>query len=237
VTGSTPAVSRETAAPEPPEAARLLLGERLSAMVAYAGLLASDGVTRGLIGPHEVPRLWERHLLNCAVVADLIPQGACVDDVGSGAGLPGIVLAIHRPDLELVLVEPLLRRCVFLEEAVGVLELSNVAVVRQRAEERARSRPMRDVVTARAVAPLARLAAWSLPLLKPGGVLLALKGSSAGVELGEAQQVIGKLGGVGAEVVSIGGGVVDPATTVVRIFSAAARSGGRSPVRGGSSRS
>ena len=236
MSGSTPAVSRETAVPAPPESARLLLGERLSAMVAYAGLLASDGVTRGLIGPREVPRLWERHLLNCAVVADLIPRGASVDDVGSGAGLPGIVLAIHRPDLQVALVEPLLRRCVFLEEAVGALGLSNVVVVRQRAEERARSRPTCDVVTARAVAPLGRLAAWCLPLLKPGGVLLALKGSSAGVELGEAHEAIGRLGGVGAEVVSIGGGVVDPATTVVRVFRAPMRSGRPAPSRGGSSR-
>ena len=236
MTGSTPAVSRETDAPEPPESARLLLGERLPTMVTYAGLLASDGVTRGLIGPREVPRLWERHVLNCAVVADLIPDGATVDDVGSGAGLPGIVLAIHRPDLQVALVEPLLRRSVFLEEAVAVLGLSNAVVVRQRAQERARSRPACDVVTARAVAPLARLAGWCLPLLKPGGVLLALKGSSASVELGEAQEAIRRLGGVGAEVVSIGDGVLDP-TTVVRVFRAPARPGPRLPAREGQSRS
>jgi 16S rRNA (guanine527-N7)-methyltransferase len=187
-------------------------------MVAYAELLAAEAVLRGLIGPREVPRLWDRHLLNCAVVAELVPGGATVDDVGSGAGLPGIVLAIQRPDLQVALVEPLLRRTVFLEEAVQALGLSNVVVLRQRAEERARSRPSRDVVTARAVAPLQRLAGWCLPLLKPGGVLLALKGSAADEELQAARDVLPRLGGVGAEVVTVGGGVVDPATTVVRIY-------------------
>jgi len=217
VTGTSPAVSRETGAPEPPEAARALLGDRLATMVAYAELLASEAVLRGLIGPREVPRLWDRHLLNCAVVAELVPSGATVDDVGSGAGLPGIVLAILRPDLKVALVEPLLRRTVFLEEAVQTLGLSNVVVLRQRAEERASSRPSRDVVTARAVAPLERLAGWCLPLLKPGGVLLALKGSAADEELLAARDVLRRLGGVGAEVLRVGGDVVDPATTVVRI--------------------
>ena len=216
MTGSSPAVSRETGVPEPPEPARSLFGDRLPTMVAYAELLASDGVLRGLIGPREVPRLWERHLLNCAVVAELIPSGAHIDDVGSGAGLPGIVLAVHRPDVHVTLIEPLLRRTVFLEEAVTELGLANVTVVRQRAEERARSHPESDVVTARAVAPLERLAGWCLPLLKPGGVLLALKGSTAADELRSAQVALRKLGGAG-EVLLVGAGVVDPPTTVVRV--------------------
>ncbi len=195
----------------------MLFGSRLDAVVAYGALLAGDGVVRGLIGPREVPRLWERHLLNCGVVAELIPDGAHVDDVGSGAGLPGIVLALQRPDLEIALVEPLLRRTVFLEEVVAALGLTNVTVIRQRAEDRGSSRPLRDVVTARAVAPLERLARWCLPLLTPGGVLLALKGESAADELREAGPRVRNLGGVAAEVLSVGEGVVDPPTTVVRI--------------------
>jgi 16S rRNA (guanine527-N7)-methyltransferase len=217
VSGPLPVVSRETAVPDPPEAARALFGDRLDVVVAYVGLLATDGVVRGLIGPREVPRLWDRHILNCAAVAELIPAGALVDDVGSGAGLPGIVLAVQRPDLQIALVEPLLRRTVFLAEAVEQLGLTNVTVVRQRAEERAASQPQRDVVTARAVAPLERLAGWCLPLLKPGGVLLALKGSSAADELREASGSLRKLGGVGGEVVTVGVGLVDPPTTVIRV--------------------
>lgn len=213
---SLPAVSRETEVPEPPDPARTLFGDRLATMQEYAELLATEGVLRGLIGPREVPRLWERHLVNCAVVAELIPPGAEVDDVGSGAGLPGIVLAAHRPDIQVTLVEPLLRRTVFLEEAVAGLGLPNVVVVRQRAEERALTRPSRDVVTARAVAPLARLVGWCMPLLKPGGVLLALKGSTAADELRATQDLLRKLGVVG-EVLSVGSGVADPPTTVIRV--------------------
>jgi 16S rRNA (guanine527-N7)-methyltransferase len=189
--------------------------------------LAGEGVVRGLIGPREVPRLWERHLLNCAVVAEVVPHGARVDDVGSGAGLPGIVLGLIRPDLEIVLVEPLLRRSTFLEEACRWLGMTNVAVVRQRAEERAASHPDRDVVTARAVAPLSRLVGWCLPLLRPGGVLLALKGSSAGEELGASAKQIRAAGGVGGEILKLGAGIVEPPTTVVRITSDMARPAGR----------
>ena len=217
MTGSAADVSRETRAPEPPDAARVLFGKQLPTLRAYIDLLASDGVVRGLVGPREVPRLWERHVLNCAVTADLIPAGAQVDDVGSGAGLPGIVLAVHRPDLSVTLVEPSLRRTVFLNEAVEALRLENVVVLRLRAEERARSRPGRDVVTARAVAPLERLAGWCLPLLKPGGVLLAIKGSTAASELTDAEPALGALGGVEAEILTVGVGVVDPPTTVIRV--------------------
>src|SRR5262245_36061264 len=165
-------------------AADRLFGDRLTLAIAYARLLVTDGVTRGLIGPREAPRIWDRHLLNCAAVAELVPSGARVVDVGSGAGLPGIVLAVARPDVEVVLVEPLARRTVFLDAAVSALDLDRTTVVRARAEELApvRGRPRIDraeIVTARAVAPLDRLAAWCLPLVADGGRLLALKGESA----------------------------------------------------------
>ena len=119
---------------EPPPAARAIFGERLPLAIEYAALLATDGVVRGLIGPHEADRLWDRHLLNCAVLTDLLPEGARVVDVGSGAGLPGIVLACRRPDLRIDLVESLARRVAFLEHAVGALDLtSRVRVVHGRA--------------------------------------------------------------------------------------------------------
>ena len=142
----------------------------------FADLLATDGVVRGLIGPREVPRLWDRHLLNCALLGLGDPRGRHRGDVGSGAGLPGLVLAIRRPDLRVTLVEPLLRRTTFLTEVVEQLALANVEVVRDRAEELHGHRSF-DVVTSRAVAPLDRLARWSLPLVAPGGRMLAMKGS------------------------------------------------------------
>ena len=139
--------------------------------------LATSGVERGLIGPREVPRLWNRHVLNCAVLGELVPQGVRVVDVGSGAGLPGIALAIARPDLQVVLVEPLERRTTWLDEVVADLGLG-VRVLRARAEEVAGTERA-AVVTARAVAPLDKLARWTLPLVQPGGELLAIKGRSA----------------------------------------------------------
>jgi 16S rRNA (guanine527-N7)-methyltransferase len=171
--------------------AEALLGDRLPALVRYADLLADAGVVRGLIGPREVPRLWERHLLNCAVVADLFAPDSRLVDVGSGAGLPGLVLAICRPDLDVVLAEPLLRRTTFLTEAAATLSLGNVRVERVRAEQMTDDV---DAVTARAVAPLDRLARWTLPLLRPGGRLVALKGASAGSELQAALPVLVGLG-------------------------------------------
>src|SRR4051794_3351160 len=153
---------------EPPlPAARSVFGDHLPLAEHYAQLLATDGVVRGLIGPREAPRLWDRHLLNCAVLSELIDTDAYVVDVGSGAGLPGIVLAIARPDLLVTLVEPLARRCDFLVEAVEALALEErVEVVRARAEEY--TGPLADIVTARAVAPLDRLAGWCLPLARAG---------------------------------------------------------------------
>jgi 16S rRNA (guanine527-N7)-methyltransferase len=152
--------------------------ERLPLAVRYAELLAGDGTVRGLIGPREVPRLWERHLINCAVLAELIPDEAAVCDIGTGAGLPGIVLAIARPDLQVTLVEPLLRRTSFLEEVVAELGLTRCEVRRARADA-LHGVATYEVVTSRAVAPLPKLVAWSLPLVAPGGAVLAMKGSRA----------------------------------------------------------
>ena len=160
--------------------------ERLPIAERYAGWLADAGVVRGLIGPREVPRLWDRHLLNSAMVADAIPAGASVCDIGSGAGLPGLPIVLARPDLVVTLVEPLLRRATFLSEVVEDLGLTHVEVVRARAEELHGKRSF-DVVTSRAVAPLERLLSWSLPLVAPTGHVLALKGSRATDEVASAE--------------------------------------------------
>lgn len=195
-------------------------------MVEYGRLLATAGVERGLIGPREVPRLWDRHLLNCAVAVPLVPSGADVIDVGSGAGLPGIVWAIVRPDLRVICLEPLQRRATFLEEVVAQLGMAErVQVVRARAEDIVRGRgPVTSlraqVVTARAVAPLERLAGWTVPLVKPGGELLALKGRSAAEELQASAMVLERLGVVSVEIVECGAGVVESTTTVVRAVKA-----------------
>jgi 16S rRNA (guanine527-N7)-methyltransferase len=169
-----------------PESAREVFGDRLPVAASYADLLAGDGVSRGLIGPREAPRLWERHLFNCAMLGDLLAPDAEVCDIGSGAGLPGLVLAIQRPDLRLTLVEPLLRRTTFLTAAVERLRLGNVTVVRERAENLHGTTGF-DVVTSRAVAPLPRLLAWSLPLVRPGGSMIAIKGASATQEVVDAE--------------------------------------------------
>ncbi len=213
-------VSRETPGPVPPLPA--WLQDHAVALTAFADLLADAGVTRGLIGPREVPRLWQRHLLNCAVVADpdlgLVLPAARVADVGSGAGLPGLVWAIVRPDLSVVLIEPLLRRSTFLSEAVGELGLSGrVEVLRGRAEDVAQSAEWRPagIVTARAVAPLDRLIGWTVPLLAPGGRLLALKGSSAEQEVIDAADVALAAGLIDVRVAEVGAGIVETPTTVI----------------------
>jgi 16S rRNA (guanine527-N7)-methyltransferase len=195
-----------------------MLGSRLSGMVRYAELLAQHGVPRGLIGPRELARLWPRHLLNSAVVLELIPEGVSVVDVGSGAGLPGIPLALARPDLRMTLLEPMARRVQWLEEIVAALGI-DVRVVRGRAEEGAvRSRiGGADVVTARAVASLSRLADWCLPLLREDGTLLALKGERAEEELVNEDEAIRRAGGCDARVLHCGEGYVEPPTTVVAV--------------------
>lgn len=166
------------------------LEAHVEALVGYADILAGPGVERGLIGPREVPRLWERHLFNCAALAPLLETDERVADVGSGAGLPGMVLAIVRPDLEFVLIESLLRRAEFLIEVVAELGLTNVTVRRDRAEECSDLRGSFDVVVARAVAPLIRLLPATSGLLRPGGRLLAMKGSSVAAEIEAARPAL-----------------------------------------------
>nr|WP_239158875.1 16S rRNA (guanine(527)-N(7))-methyltransferase RsmG [Actinoplanes humidus] len=200
-------------------AAGRVFGDRLELAGRFAELLVTEGVVRGLIGPREAPRVWERHLINCGVMSEMIPLGASVIDVGSGAGLPGIVLAVARPDLTITLVEPLARRTAFLSEAVTALGLdSTVTVLRGRAEDVAGGPPApADVVTARAVAPLDRLAGWCLPLAAIGGRLLALKGASAEEEIAEHRDEIARLGGGEPTVRLCGAGLIDPPATVVEI--------------------
>ena len=200
-----------------PPAAETLFGPGLARAVAYAELLAEHGVERGLIGPREVERLWDRHLLNSAVIAEVLPRSARVVDLGSGAGLPGIPLAIARPDLSVTLLESMARRVEWLEHVASTLGL-DVTIVRGRAEEPAVKQRVNgaDVVVARAVAPLARLCEWSLPLLRSGGSLVAMKGASAAEEVARDRQAVMRAGGTEPRIESCGVGVLnDPATVVV----------------------
>ncbi len=199
-----------------PDMAREVFGDRLPLAQRYAELLSEQGVERGLIGPRETGRLWDRHLLNSAVLAELLTPHCRVADVGSGAGLPGIPLAIARPDIVVTLLEPMARRVAWLEEVITELNLT-AEVVRGRAEEAAVRKKLvaQDVVTARAVAPIGRLAKWCLPLLRPGGQLLALKGASAAEELERDATTIRAAGGGRQEVISCGDGVLEVPTTVV----------------------
>lgn len=187
----------------PPTGTADLFGDRVDLAVRYADLLASAGVERGLLGPREADRIWDRHLLNCAAISPLIPHGDRVCDIGSGAGLPGLVIAIMRPDIEMVLLEPLLRRTRFLDECVAQLGLDNVTVIRGRAEEHAGKMNM-DSVVARAVAPLDRLVAWALPLLRPGGQLLAMKGESARDEQDAVAPQLPRLGAERWDLLEVG---------------------------------
>ena len=202
--------------PDAPPAAMRLFGDRFDRAVRYAELLASHGVARGLIGPREVDRLWDRHLLNCVAIAELIGDEAGVVDAGSGAGLPGVPLALARPDLRVTLVEPMLRRVDFLREVVDELGL-DVAIVRGGAEDAAVREAVGtvDVVACRAVAALDKLAAWCLPIVRPGGALLAIKGEQAEQEVERHRRVMRSLGAGTVRVVRCGGDYLDPATTVV----------------------
>ncbi|WP_116116052.1 16S rRNA (guanine(527)-N(7))-methyltransferase RsmG [Austwickia chelonae] len=202
--------------PEAPPGAADCFQDRLSLARTYVERLADSGVRHGLIGPREVPRLWERHVLNCGVVGELIPDGATVIDVGSGAGLPGIPLAIARPDIRIVLVEPLLRRTVWLEETVAALGLETVEIRRGKAEV-FHGDLLASFVTARAVSRLVNLGTWCAPLLEPGGKLMALKGASVAEELHQDMPALQKLGFIGADIVTAGVGVVDPPTTVASL--------------------
>ena len=198
------------------DAARTIFGERLDLAERFVQHLATTGIERGLLGPREVPRLWSRHVLNCAVTAELFPAGATVADVGSGAGLPGVALAIARPDLTFTLIEPLERRVTGLKEVVEDLELENVVVFRGRAEE-AIGKVTADVVTARAVSALGGLAAMTIPILAGNGQVLAIKGQSAADEVTKAAKLIRKLGGRKTVVLQVGDGLLEQPTTVVRI--------------------
>jgi 16S rRNA (guanine527-N7)-methyltransferase len=200
----------------PPPAAAAVFGERLAVAEGYAELLATAGVEWGLLGPREVDRIWDRHLLNCAVVAELVESGDRVVDIGTGAGLPGLPMAIAKPGLRVVLVESLLRRTEFLRMVIDELGL-DADIVRGRAED-AEVREIAggaDAVTSRAVASLDKLTRWSLPLLRQGGRLLAIKGERAPEEVDEHRRVMAKLGAADARVVECGVSLLSPPTTVV----------------------
>lgn len=192
------------------------LGEGFGRVSAFADALVAQGVLRGLIGPRELPRLWERHLLNSAALLPYLPPAGTVVDVGSGAGLPGVVIACARPDLHVVLVEPMERRALWLTEVAESIGLSSVEVVQRRAEE-LHGRLAADVVTARAVAPLDRLMTWCFPLVRDGGSLLAMKGSRAEDEATDAAALIERLGGGAPEILSAGTIPGVAPTTLVRV--------------------
>jgi len=198
------------------EAAEELFGDRLDLAQRYVEHLASTGIEWGLLGPREVPRLWERHVLNCAVVGDLLPDGALVADVGSGAGLPGIALALARPDCQFVLVEPLERRVSWLDMVVEDLGLENVDVVRARSEQVVGNIVV-DVVTARAVSALKTLVPLTVPLLQGSGELLAIKGRSAADEVRTAAKVLKKHKCSAPVIETVGGDLLAEPTTVVRV--------------------
>lgn len=227
---------KHVAVADPPPAAAGVFGARLPAAHRYAEVLAGAGVERGLLGPREVDRIWDRHVLNSVAVAELIGDGERVADIGSGAGLPGIPLALARPDLQIVLIEPLLRRSDFLREVAALLDV-DIVVVRGRAEERSVQEQVgaMDVVTSRAVAPLDRLTRWSMPLLKVGGRMLAIKGERGEAEADEHRRVMTSAGATSVRVVQCGAQYLNPPVTVVVARRAAAHVPKRS-IRTGRSR-
>jgi 16S rRNA (guanine527-N7)-methyltransferase len=200
----------------PPPEAETAFGDALERAERYARILAGAGVERGLIGPREAGRLWDRHLLNSVAIAELIQPGERIADIGSGAGLPGIPLALARPDVRMTLIEPLLRRSDFLREVVDDLGLE-VTVVRGRAEDKGVRQQVgeMDAVVSRAVAALDKLTRWSMPLLRDGGRMIALKGQRAEAEIEEHRRVMATLGAVDARVVTCGGDFLNPPATVV----------------------
>ncbi len=202
--------------PPPPPAAAALFGDGLDRARRYAQILAGAGVERGLIGPREADRLWDRHILNSAALGELLEPGDQIADIGSGAGLPGIPLALARPDLRVTLIEPLLRRSDFLREVIADLDV-DVTVVRGRAEEqsvRQRVGEM-DAVVCRAVASLDKLTKWSMPLLRTGGRMLAIKGERAADEVDDHRRVMESLGAMDARLVACGADFLNPPATVV----------------------
>lgn len=215
-----------------PEAARTVFGPAFDCAQRYVEILSGAGVERGLLGPRELDRLWDRHVLNSAVVAELLAPEDRIADIGSGAGLPGIPLALARPGLRVTLIEPLLRRSDFLNEVVEELGL-NVTVVRGRAEDPAVRDQVgeMDAVVSRAVAALDRLAKWSLPLLRQDGRMLAIKGERAHEEISTHRRALAALGAGDARVVTCGADYVNPPATVVVAQRRTAGSVRRGPAR------
>ncbi|MDX1893173.1 16S rRNA (guanine(527)-N(7))-methyltransferase RsmG [Mycolicibacterium sp. 050158] len=220
-------VKHDEAPPAPPVAASVF-GDRLDVAERYASVLAGAGIERGLIGPSEVERLWDRHILNSAAVGELVSAGEHIADVGSGAGLPGIPLALARPDVRVTLVEPLLRRAEFLAEVCELLGLP-IAVVRGRAEERSVRDAVGgvDAVTSRAVASLDKLSRWCLPLVRPGGRMLAMKGERAQSEVEEHGRLMKSMGAVDVKVMECGVNYLTPPVTVVVAVKASQLAAGR----------
>jgi 16S rRNA (guanine527-N7)-methyltransferase len=217
-----------------PPAAEAVFGERLPLAQHYADFLADAGVERGLIGPRETDRIWDRHILNSAALGELVESGEQIADIGSGAGLPGIPLALARPDTHVTLIEPMQRRCEFLAEVVDALGVT-VAVVRGRAEDPGVRREVgeMDVVTSRAVGSLDKLASWSMDLLRDGGRMLALKGARAEAEIEENRRVLSRVGAVDVRVLRCGADYLDPPATVVEARRAAPVKGRGRPGRSG----
>jgi len=197
-----------------PAAALELFGDRVDRARQFTAALAEQGEERGLIGPLELPRLWSRHILNCAIVAPLLRPGI-VGDIGSGAGLPGLVLAIARPDVSFVLIEPMERRIAWLSEQVAELGLDNVTVTRARAEDVRLEQPL-DQVTARAVSAFRKLLPLTAPLLRDGGELVLMKGAAAAAEVEAATKEIRKYKVHDMEVLTLGEGVLSEVTRVIR---------------------
>lgn len=220
-------------APAPPSAAALVFGDRLELVTEYAAILAGAGIEQGLIGPGEVGRIWMRHILNSAAIGELVAPNERVADVGSGAGLPGIPLALARPDVSVTLIEPLLRRADFLSEVTQHLGLC-ATVIRGRAEQSLIQRQAGelDVAMSRAVASLDKLTRWCLPLLRPGGRMLAMKGERAASELEEHRRAMTSLGAVEVTVAECGVRyLTPPATVVVAVRVNRPAVGRRKPVR------
>lgn len=206
-----------TVAPQPPRLAAEIFGDRLPMARRYANLLVSTGIEHGLVGPREAPKVWDRHIVNCAIMESLLPHRARVIDVGSGAGLPGIALAIARPDVHITLLEPLARRTTWLENAVADIGLPHVSVRRGRAEDMA-GLIQAPFITARAVAKLSRLVGWAWPLTPIGGRLLALKGQSAEDELAGAVSVMAPFGIHSASVISLGEDLLSSPVRVIQVI-------------------
>ena len=201
--------------PEPDFAAEVF-GDRIALARGYANKLAADSETFGLLGPRELPKIWSRHVINSALVAELVHPGASVVDVGSGAGLPGIPMAIARPDVQFTLVEPMERRANWLKDLVAELKLENVLVFRARAEDVAKDNF--DYATARAVAALDKLVRMLTPLIVASrGTVIAMKGSRAGEEIEAARAKLTKLGYLEPEIVTLGLGKAPETATVVQI--------------------